>query len=804
MTWANFGILGVGGLLVSVPIILHFLFQPKPISVDFPALRFLKQKQQTTRSRLKLKHFALLLIRCLLIALIALALAGPSVASSDFGNWLTLGGVGISGLIIGLIGLIAYFRPTKNWLLIGVLAAALLGHLIFGGVSVGRLMTSDAPNLIGDSQAPVAALIVVDSSPRMQLEFENETRLDKAKSFGKWLLTQFPRDSQVCVVATDGDSPYFSVDVGAADRRMTKLETNYTGAKIPSAVEQGLETLKTSPHERKEIYILTDLTAESWTGDGSKKLTRMLKQSPELSLFVVDVGVDSPNNFSLGQIRLSAVEISADGRFSVQTETSNAGPAAQRTIKMQVEKIDASRPVERDGQVLFSDEAFAAQSVVVDVRENGSAPIKFDFNRSLQPGTYHGAVSIQGKDGLAIDDRRYFTFRVSKARSTLVVHPENVNPQIMLSMLAPREAVEDGSNRFEYRVASQADFSSLENLKPFDAIFVLDPKPMPDAVWQRLSAYVDGGGGVGLFLGQNANDNGVAHPSFLSDDAKRVIGGVLDQQWFNETDDLFLSPKELSHPIFNPIQGSETAVLWNRFPIFKHWGLVPDAQSDLDEANQSLPTQTLLRYSNREPAVVERTIGSGRVLTMTTPITEYGYTPGRQRWNLLIRPRPVPLFLLLKGIVSHLVQSDAESLNVQVGQVSTLKNDLSQFPDSYKVFSPNPDKPASNLNSVEGQIRFRFNDMPGHYRFRGVLDQQVVLRGFSSNLPESTTNLTRIGQDELDDKLGAGRYQLATERNEIQRQQGTMRRGQELYPFIVIMMLIMLGIEFLMANRFYG
>jgi hypothetical protein len=803
MTWANFGILGIGGLLVSVPIILHFLFQPKPISVDFPALRFLKQKQQITRSRLRLKHFALLLIRCLLIALIALALAGPSVASSEFGNWLTLGGVGTSGLIVGLIALVAYFRSNKNWLLIGVLGVAFLGHLIFGGVSIARIMGSESTNLIGDTQAPVAALIVIDSSPRMQLEYENETRFDKAKAFGQWLLTQFPRDSQVCIAATDGDSPFFSVDVGAADRRIAKIETSYVGSKIPSAVEKGLETLKTSAHDRKEVYVLTDLTAESWTGESSKKLARQLSQNPEYSLFVIDVGVDQPNNFSLGQLQLSKVEISTDGDFSVQTQASRVGPAAQRTIVMQVEKVDPSRPVVRDGKTLFSEEAFQPQSKVVEIRENGSTSTEFNFSQRLEAGTYHGSVSIEGKDGLAVDDRRYFTFRVNEARQTLVVHPTNVNPNLLLSILATEESIADGSNRYEYQVATQSEFVEMDELDLFDAIFLVDPKPIPETVWTRLGGYVEGGGGLGLFLGANANNNGVADPSFLTDDAKRVIGGVLDQQWFNETDDLFLSPKEISHPIFKPIQGSETAILWNRFPVFKHWGIIPDATVNDDETT-SLPTQTLLQYSNREPAIVERTIGSGRVLTMTTPISDFGNPDGRKRWNLLIRTRPVPLFLLLTGMVSHLVQTDADSLNVQVGQVSALKNDLSQNPDSYQVFSPIVDKPPTNLNSVDGQIRFRFNDSPGHYRFRGVFDEQVALRGFSSNLADEATNLTRIGPSELDDELGAGRYQLATEKNEISRQQGTTRRGQELYPFIIIMMLVILGLEFLMANRFYA
>jgi hypothetical protein len=798
MTWLNVGMLGIGGALISVPVILHFLFQPKPVSVDFPALRFLKQKQQTTRSRMQLKHIALLLIRCLLIALAALALAGPSVASNEFGNWLTLGGVGFSGLVVALVAAAAFFKDNKNWLLIGVLGAFLLGHLVFGGVAASRLINSETTSLIGDTQAPIAALVVVDTSPRMELEFENESRLSKAKAFGQWLVSQFPGDSQVCVAATDGDQPFFSVDTGAADRRMTKLETNFSGAKIPETILAGLETLEESALDRKEIYVLSDLTAEAWSGEGTKKLLRKLKQQPDTSLFVVDVGVENPSDFALGPLNLSAVEIGKDGRVSVSTVVSRIGDAAQRTIKMQVEKIDASRPVVRDGKTLFPESYFPVQSISADIRQNGTAPAKFTFSQPLDVGTYHGSVEIEGQDGLAINDERFFTFRVSKTRKTLVVHPENVNPQVMRSLLAPQADVEAGSARFDLQVVDQIEFNQMEDFAGFDAVFLLDPDPIVDTQWQRLETYVQGGGGLGLFLGRNANDQGIAHASFLSDSAVRVIGGRLDQQWFDETGDLFLSPKELSHPVFNPIQGSETAVLWNRFGIFKHWGIELNA----DEAD--LPTQTILRYSNREPAVVERTIGDGRVLTMTTPVTEYGFAEGRQIWNRLLTGKPVPLFLLLTGMVSHLVQNDAESLNVLVGQASVLQNDFSENPDSYQVFSPIEDKPPTTLNTVDGRVRYRFNEAPGHYRYRGLFNDEVVTRGFSSNLPPAATQLARVDASDLDEVLGADRYQLATQQNQITRQQGTVRRGQELYPIIVMMMLLMLAVEYLMSNRFYS
>ena len=797
MTWVNLGVLGIGAALVAVPILLHLLMQPKPVEVTFPALRFLQKRQQTTRARMQLRHFLLLLMRCLLIALAALALAGPSVASSDFGNWLSLGGVGFSLAIVSLILAFAFFRPVRNGPLIVILSALVIGHLVFAGFAIARLVNSESTQLIGDDQAPVAALIVIDSSPRMELQFENETRLEKARQFGDWLIDQFPGDSQVCVLTNDGDEPFFSVDVAAAQRRLENLEVNFSGTRIPETVIRGLDLLLKAPQERKEIYLLTDLTSQSWSGEDSSTLARKLSDNPEPSLFVIDVGVEQPRNFSLGRLILSTAEISPGGRLTLTVDAQRRGPAARRDLKLTLEKIDLSRPVSRDGTTLLPADRYPVQSMNRDFREDSSVVARFSIDQSLDLGTYHGTVEIEGQDGLELDDRRYFSFRVSPTRKTLIVHPQDVNPQVMLSLLAPQDPTGETTPRYQCDSIAQTDFASREDLAMYDAIFLLDPLPLTDPLWQRLEAYVDAGGGLGLFLGHNATQNGMIDPRMTTEAAQRVLGGELDQQWLNESDDLFLSPQELSHPIFRPIQGFETGVLWNRFPIYKHWGLLPNT------SDPERPTQTLLRYGNQEPAVVERVIGQGRVLTMTTPITEYGYTEGRRSWNLLLTGKPVPAFLLLTGMAEHLVQSDAESLNVEVGEVSTLRNDLRQFPDTYQAFAPDVEKLPTRLNAVDGQIRYRFNSAPGHYRFRGMFDEKPVLRGFSSNVPPAMTDLARIPPADLDSFLGAERYQLATQESEIQRQQGTTRRGREFYPLIVLIMLVTLAVEHLMSNRFY-
>jgi hypothetical protein len=798
MTWANLSILGVGAALIAIPIILHFLMQPKPKEMIFPAMRFLKQRQVSNRSRMRVRHFLLLLMRCLLIGLVAVALAGPSVASNEFGDWITLGGIGVSGLIVGIILLFSLLRARANWLLVGILGGLFLGHLIYGAWAANKLLGSESAQLLGDDQAPVAALILFDTSPRMEYRHENQTRLEKAQETGQWLVSQFPDDSQVCVSATDNDRPFFSVDVAAAQRRIETLQTSFSGSSIPTSLLEGLQILEKAPQERKEIYVVTDLTRQSWAGENPKPIIKRLEKMVGASLFVVDVGVENATNFGLTRLKLSDVEINGNGRLVVTTEIQRAGPAAQRTATMTIEKHEPPLPVVRDERTLFPNSTFDGQTVTKEIRENSSVPLKFTFSDPLDLGTYHGRVEIEGQDGLEIDDIAYFTIRVGQIKKALVVHPSNVNPRVMESLLAPQDKIDAGTARFECETITQSEFQARESLEVYDVVYLLNPRPIEDSNWQRLEGFVQNGGGLGIFLGHNAVESGSAHPGFTTPAAQRVLAGNLEQPWFNEDPDLFLSPKELNHPVFRLIRNIETAVLWNRFPVFMHWGIGPD------ENIAELPTQVLLRFGNREPAVIERTIGSGRVLVMTTPITEYGFVEDRPSWNSLLTGNPVPAFLLLDGMASYLVQSDTASLNINVGQTAAFDNNLREYPEGYQVFSPQPSKPPTRLNTVDDQIRYRFVDHPGHYRLKGVFNQNVMLRGFSANLDPSASDLTRLEPDQLDTFLGQDRYQLARQQDEIQRQQGTTRRGQEFYPLVVLMMLVVLAVEYLMSNRFYG
>ena len=148
----------------------------------------------------------------------------------------------------------------------------------------------------------------------------------------------------------------------------------------------------------------------------------------------------------------------------------------------------------------------------------------------------------------------------------------------------------------------------------------------------------------------------------------------------------------------------------------------------------------------------------------------------------------------------HLVRSGQARLNLLAGETAVLPNDAADYPDRYQVFTP-LDQPQDVL-AKDGRLTIRFTDQPGTYRLRGQKDGPLV-RGFAVNLAGDTSDLSRLARERLDELLGRGRYHLARNQGEIDRAVGADRIGSEFYPLVVTLLAVALGLEHLLANRFY-
>ena len=715
MTFVNLSLLA-GTLLIAVPIVLHLIMRRKPTLLEFPALRFIQQRADMNRRRLRLRHLLLLLLRAGVIALLAFALARPSVK--------------------------------------------------FGAAA-------------GSQEAPLAAALVFDAAPRMEYRHENKTRIEVARDLGQWLLAQLPEQSEIAVIDTQiGSGGAFLPDRGAAKDRIANLVSVGNSQPLTAAIDAAVKLLRESSLDRKEIYIFTDLSRGAWPQEQAARLQRQLAELSGVGIYVVDVGVAKPTDYGLGEVRLSGEVLSNRGRLSIETALSCVGAPATRSVELQMKGPDGK---------LHSGGVQNVEAVPGELR-----PVEFRV-AEMQPGTHQGLVRIVGQDGLAADDTRYFTVQVKPAWRVLLAAPKATKPAegytlYLAEALAPEEFRKRGQAQFDCDVCELADLPKRQ-LADYAAVFLLDPTPLEPATWQKLADYAAEGHGVAIFLGRNASPI----DSFNEEQAQLLLPGKLLRQARRSDGDLYLAPHDYQHPILAAFRSQASSIPWDAFPVFRYWELGPLSRG----------VGIVLQYGDGRPAVLERPVGRGRVLTMTTPVSD---RPNRDPWNLL----PVdsfgigwcPFVILANQMAAYLVGSSGEQLNYLAGQTAVVRLDAAQSRRGYLLFTPDGRSSSYSASLDRRELPITATDQVGNYRLEAGGAGGVKL-GFSVNYAPDQTRLDRLSDQELAALFGPLKFQLAHTREQIDRDISTGRVGRELFPPLMLMVTLVLALEMLVANRFY-
>src|SRR6266699_7150571 len=71
-----------GALAVGIPIALHFFFRSRYRTIPWAAMKFLLTSIEQTSRRLKFQELLLLVLRCLVLAALALAMARPITSAA--------------------------------------------------------------------------------------------------------------------------------------------------------------------------------------------------------------------------------------------------------------------------------------------------------------------------------------------------------------------------------------------------------------------------------------------------------------------------------------------------------------------------------------------------------------------------------------------------------------------------------------------------------------------------------------------------------------------------------------------------
>lgn len=782
-------LLAAGVLASAAPFVIHLLLKEKPKRYAFPAIRFVRPAEKKTQRTMKLRHLALLALRTFLVFAIAAAYAlaawqAPAGAASDWGIAAVAGLATLLAAFVAAASLVT--RRSLVLSLAFVLIAIALGGATAWSATVALATPSGPP--IASDDTPVVAFFAIDTSERMTYRWANRTGFERAKEAASETLLRLPADSEM-FIAGGGDEGWIEpVDVAAAIETVERLSTRFDARPLSDLVADAFVQAESRTDKPAEIYVFADLSRASWTESDREKIAEA-SQNSDIPVVLVDVGSEDPQNAGFREVSLSQTRLAPSETLTVEATLRSVGPQAERTVEISLEEQDPKLPVIENDELKTPPRRVVGRRPVT-IPENGSASVEFSLAQ-LTPGLHHGSLRTVEADGWPADDEMFFTFEVEPAWPILVAGGRDVDVTSLVAAVAPADYER---TRYDAEVLPQSD-ALRKRLEDYRVVCLVDPDPLTQAEWKRLTDFVEGGGGLAMFLGRRARGRDGPDPSFRLPEAQNLLPAIPARE-FRAAEGAVLSPTATSHPITEPLREAADRVPWGRYGVDRFWQVDPDPRANL-----------VLALSVAEPLILERRVGEGRTVLWTSPISDPPQRPGEPMpWNSLATAEdPWPYFVLVNRTVDFLARAGEEARNYLTHEPVSLENPVPPYPTRYRIFyaAPSGAPIAQPLFAENERLALAGMERPGHYRIRGV-EGPGVLRGFSVNLGAGEGELSRLSDEELATWFAEDSLLRVRSADELPRRGTGMRRTFEAYPWLLGLVAFCFLLERTLAHWFYG
>lgn len=835
MTFLNASLLS-GLLLAAIPVFLHFAMRARPRKIEFPALQLLRNRTTTNARRMRLRHLLLLLLRCLLVAGIVILVTRPSLPAARYGllprEW------GILGAVIA-VSFAAFFWMSRNdrsgnqtlhqqqlarsrrrvW----CLAGGLLAVMLTVAWPWWRRIESElsAPGSEITQNVPVAAVFILDNSLSMTYQFENRSRLKQAVEITSEHLGQLPAGSRVAVSGLmASEEIVFQADLHGARSRLESLQP----VPLPGSFNRALraavqaqvddrkrvqETAGTSGNVdlfAREICIVTDRSRTAWTYPDDSGLSDLLKEHNWLQVYIVDVSVEKPVNFSLSQPKL--IQESATS----ETEISLAVSVARTAATDSATTIDAFL-LNPDGTEI----RVGRQSVKID---DAAAESVFSFRPVRDQPFVNGFLRLSTTDPLPIDDIRYFTVQVRPTPEILFISGKPDDSFYLKNVLQPDEATRAGQIYFRCTTATESQAAQF-SFADYDVVCLMNCISPDPSLWTSLKTFLEAGGGVLIVTGSSD----ISVNRWQTPEAQSVLPGALLTQLNFVSEPATLKIADTSSSITRAFLESEPARAELSRAIFeKRWAVDPSGEATV-----------LMQYvaPGNPPAMLSRRVGRGKCVLFTSAMDNL--VNGGSLWNNLVIDN-WSFLMLAEEILRDLTGASDLKCNLTAGQVAEFAFPSRQRFSQFLLRRPEGRQTRHELPLNAKSVLIDDAVDPGHYLIRptesGVRSTEknspaaaespgAAVAGagsspdrkseqnlstevaFSVNIPEKESDLTPMSADQFAELCGPDRIEMVRNLSELEQAAKVGRLGIEVFPVIMGFVMFLLCAEHLMANYFY-
>jgi hypothetical protein len=640
---------------------------------------------------------------------------------------------------------------------------------------------SDRFGFLGDEQAAVVVL-VIDTSSSMDYISGGESRLADAKARAGELLDELGDASRVSVLDTAEPIPEWARSRAAARERIDGLVIRPGNRPISDALDVAYRMFTSVEFQEpgdetkpRFVYVFSDRTPASWDGGrvGDLKARRDRLPNPKPRLVYVDVGVEQPANLAVADIEVKPQAVSANRPVELRVTVQATGPGGE---------ADLSCRFDGDAQ---------AERRPIRLRPGEREVVTFE-RRGLKAGYHQAEVTLQPDDSLKADNVRYATVLVREPRKLLILCDDPRDAALWKTAI-------DKQQLYESDVKLVNDSKAMTNLTPtelaaYRAVCLLDVAEPTVGLWERLDAYVRAGGGLVIAPGRRE----LNRDRYAEQAARRVLPAELEQ-FVASPDGVGLTDYQFKHRLLAP---------------FREWSAQPNAATYLS-ARRAFEYWTvksadgatvLLRYADadKHPSLVERTeTGGGKVLLFTTPMDGRQDAAGHASNNFNVEWFQ---FVLVNECMKYMAgEAEDAELNFAAGPVVTIPLPPGARLATYSVSGPGLTGADTQVQRAEsaGEIRLAQARQPGNYAIRGG-NRQWETR-FSVNVPSEEWLLTpRVSTDAIEDVFGEDSLVQAGHKRSLRdAMKDQFRQPVELFPWLMVLLLLVLVVENFLANRFY-
>lgn len=622
------------------------------------------------------------------------------------------------------------FQQIQQWLLL-LLRAALIALLV---IAFARPLFNQSVSRLLDTE-PQSVVILLDNS--MSMAYGD--RFDRAREAVTDIIDGLRAGDEAALVV-------FSAGVDSMQELTTDLDRLRTAVDNLGAPGFGVtrflpnlrladQLLAASRFENREIFLVSDFQASGMTDAEAG-----FKLAPGVRFNGVDVGDDDSSNLALTDVRSPEQLLEGVAQQSILARVRSTGA-------VHLEQAEVSLSL--DGSLLDRQQADLANTSEAVVTLTAS----FD-----DAGTRGGQVTVSG-DSFSADNSYFFTVDVLPRIRVLLINGEassnwydDEGHWFALALSSAAEAA------FTVQTTDTSGFTPAM-LEQADVAVLLNTGDLSNGQVRALTEYTIAGGSLFIAPGDRVNPQQF-NEQFAAVTPARLL--TADQEMVD--DYLVIADLDRRHPIFRPLNNDWAA----RFQ--RHWTLQP-----ADTAS------VLMRFDNRDPALVEGEAGDGRILMFASTMD--------LEWNNL--PLQGMFLPFVHESLRHLVQPPTKQRAYEVGQVI----DLGLADPAMEAVVTAAD--GSRLPVSNGVVTAQ---QPGF--LHAVVDGGEQLYAVNS-LPEESVLLRTSATAVHDDIINPDTNPIPSRQVRTAQLIAELEQPQRLWWWILLLAGVLLLLEAGVANRTY-